>query len=98
MLRDSAERFLRDNYDFADRQASVNAGEGMDANHWRAFSEMGWTAMAIPENAGGFGFGLADIAPLIELFGQYLVREPLFESVVLAGGVVIAGSEAAQER
>ena len=51
MLRDSAERFLRDNYDFADRQASVNAGEGMDANHWRAFSEMGWTAMAIPENA-----------------------------------------------
>ena len=98
MLRDSAERFLRDNYDFADRQASVNAGEGMDANHWRAFSEMGWTAMAIPENAGGFGFGLADIAPLIELFGQHLVREPLFESVVLAGGVVIAGSEAAQER
>lgn len=96
MLRDSAERYLRENYEFASRQNAVDSGKALDIEHWRAFSDMGWTAMTAPENADGFGFGLADIVPVIELFGYYLVREPLLESAVLAGGVIAAGSEAAR--
>lgn len=98
MLQNSAERYLRENYDFAARQHSIDRGNAIDAEHWRAFSDMGWTAMTIPEAADGFGFGLADIAPVIELFGYYLVREPLLESALLAGELIAAASEAHQTR
>ena len=46
MLRDSAERYLRDNYDFAARQAIADQGIGIDEQHWQNFVAMGWTAMS----------------------------------------------------
>ena len=94
MLQDSAERYLRENYEFAARQDCLERGQPIDTQQWQAFSEMGWTAMTFPETADGFGFGLSDIAPVIELLGYHLVREPLMESTVLAGGVIAAASEA----
>ena len=96
MLQDSAERYLRENYEFAARQNSLESGQAIDFQHWHAFSEMGWTAMTLPENADGFGFGLSDIVSVIELLGYHHVREPLLESTVLAGGVIAAASEAAR--
>lgn len=93
MLQDSAERYLRENYEFASRQNALGNDNATHNEHWQAFADMGWAAMTAPEDADGFGFGLADIAPVIEAFGYYLVREPLLESAVLAGGVIAAGSE-----
>ena len=55
MLRDSAERYLRDNYDFAARQAIADQGIGIDEQHWQNFVAMGWTAMSFTEQDG---FGL----------------------------------------
>ncbi len=98
MLRDSAERYLRDNYAFAERQILADRGEPIDQSHWQAFVEMGWATMPFSEADGGFGFGLAATVPLAELFGYYLVREPLLESVLVAGSVIASGPEAARQR
>jgi len=97
MLRDSAERYLRDNYDFAARQAIADQGIGIDEQHWQNFVAMGWTAMSFTEQDGGFGFGLAAIGQLAELFGYHLVREPMLESALLAGEVIAAGAEQAKQ-
>lgn len=98
MLRDSAERYLRDNYDFAARQALADQGDGLDTRHWQAFADMGWAAMCFPEERNGFGFGLQAIAPLAELLGNFLVREPLLESALLAGHVLASAPNAVGDR
>lgn len=94
MLRDSAARYLQDNYDFDKRRATARHGGGFDPEVWRAFAEMGWLAMPLPEEAGGFDFGATEIMLLCEQMGRFLVLEPYLETVVVAGGLLAGGATA----
>jgi len=93
MLRDSAERYLRDNYSFDSRQTAVKQASGFDADQWQTFAELGWLAMTFKEESDGFGGGALETMILCEQFGKYLVLEPYLESVVLVGGLVEAGAQ-----
>ena len=95
MLRDSAERYLRDNYSFDNRQAAVKRARGFDAEQWQTFAELGWLAMTFKEESDGFGGGALETMILCEQFGKFLVLEPYVESVVLAGGLIEAGAQPA---
>ena len=88
MLRDAAERYLRDNYDFNTRRALVNAGHYMSQEHWQTMAEMGWMAMPFSEELGGLGFGMQECAIVAEQFGRHLVIEPVMDSVVVAGSLL----------
>ena len=93
MLRDSAERYLRDNYSFDSRQATVNQAAGFNSEMWQTFADLGWLAMTFREESGGFGGGALETMILCEQFGKYLVLEPYLESVVLVGGLIEAGAQ-----
>ena len=95
MLRDSAERYLRDNYSFDSRQAAVKQASGFDALQWQAFADLGWLAMTFDEDSGGFGGGALETMILCEQFGKFLVLEPYLESVVMVGGLIEAGAQPA---
>ena len=95
MLRDSAERYLRDNYSFDSRQAAVKQARGYDADQWQTFAELGWLAMTFKEESDGFGGGALETMILCEQFGKFLVLEPYLESVVLVGGLIEAGAQPA---
>ncbi len=95
MLRDSAERYLRDNYSFDSRQAAVKQARGFDADQWQTFAELGWLAMTFKEESDGFGGGALETMILCEQFGKFLVLEPYLESVVLVGGLIEAGAQPA---
>lgn len=95
MLRDSAERYLRDNYSFDSRQAAVKQTRGYDADQWQTFAELGWLAMTFKEESDGFGGGALETMILCEQFGKFLVLEPYLESVVLVGGLIEAGAQPA---
>ena len=95
MLRDSAERYLRDNYSFDSRQAAVKQASGFDAVQWQAFADLGWLAMTFDEDSGGFGGGALETMILCEQFGKFLVLEPYLESVVMVGGLIEAGAQPA---
>ncbi|HLS99552.1 MAG TPA: acyl-CoA dehydrogenase family protein [Porticoccaceae bacterium] len=92
MLRDSADRYLRDNYGFDQRQAVVKGGEGFSREQWRMFAELGWLAMPFAEDYGGFGAGAIETMLLGEMLGRHLVLEPWIETVLLAGGLIEAGA------
>lgn len=92
MLRDSAEKYLRENYEFDQRQAIVHAGGGFSAEQWQTFAELGWLAMPFAEEYGGFGAGAVETMLLNEAFGRHLVLEPWLETVALAGGLLQAGA------
>lgn len=91
MLRDSADKYLRDNYSFDQRRAVVRAGDGFSADQWRTFAELGWLAMPFEEEFGGFAAGAVEAMLLNENFGRHLVLEPWLETVALAGGLLQAG-------
>lgn len=61
---------------------------------WKQMSELGWSGMAIPEEYGGTGNSLTDVAVLFEELGCGPVPGPLFSSAVLCARIVMeAGSD-----
>lgn len=72
----------------------MNTPEGFDRADWLAVAELGWQAMAIPEEYGGAGFGLLEMAVLLEEQGRGLFCGPFLSTVVAAANaVLLAGSE-----
>jgi len=84
MLRDSARRFVDQDYGFDSRRALVDHGGGFSDAHWATFAAMGWLGAGLPEDAGGFGGGAIETALIAEQLGRGLVVEPYVGVAVLA--------------
>ena len=98
LLKDSAERFVRENCTLERRSALVAGEPGYSERNWRQMAELGWLGASVPEEHGGTGGGPVETMVLMEAFGAGLVVEPFFPSVVLGAGLVeMAGSEAQKE-
>jgi alkylation response protein AidB-like acyl-CoA dehydrogenase len=69
---------------------------GFDREGWRKLnSELGLTAVRIPEAHGGQGFGFGELGIVLEEMGRALVCAPFFSTAVLATGAILnAGKEA----
>lgn len=98
LLRDSAARFMADEYGYDKRQRIVATEAGFRAEHWRKFAEMGWLAARFPENLGGLGGSLADTAVISEQFGRALMMSPFFATVILGGGALLISSNEEKKR
>ncbi len=98
MLRDSLSRFLRDKYDFEERQKIIASDDGWSREKWNQFAEMGLMAAAFPEDYDGFGGTSVDLMVIMEEFGKGLVVEPYLPTVVLSGGLLLeTGGDKAKE-
>jgi len=95
LLRDAAERYLRDSYDFNERRKRIAGGTFSDPTQWQAFANMGWLALPIEEDLGGLGLGAREMAILAELCGQFLVTEPLIEAMAVSHAIL--GNSAQKE-
>ena len=98
MLKDSVERFVRDNYAFEQRRQIVESGEGFSRQHWQTYAELGWLGAALPEDVGGLGGGGIETMVVMEGLGRGLALEPFLGAVVLGGGLVDAAGSEAQRR
>jgi len=100
LIRDSADRFVADNYTQDRREKLVTSDEGFSSEHWAQFAELGWLGIAFPEDRGGFGGTPVETMILAEAFGRGLVLEPFIPSVVLGGTALAYGgiSKAHAER
>jgi alkylation response protein AidB-like acyl-CoA dehydrogenase len=72
--------------------AVAAAPHGYDASVWSAMAEQGWLAIEIPEEEGGLGLGLVEVAVLCEELGRRLVAAPFLPSVLALGA--LCGPEA----
>lgn len=91
MLLDNAERFIGDHYALEHRRALRQTADGLDAQAWTTFAELGWLSLLFPEEAGGLGGSLTDAAVLATALGARCVTEPFASSAVL-GATILAGS------
>ncbi|MGE0113214.1 acyl-CoA dehydrogenase family protein [Aquabacterium sp.] len=96
-LRESVERFVREEYDFAHRRRLVASDPGHDEACWRKYADFGWLAIPFSEDDGGIGGDAADVALVMEGVGRGLLLEPYLANVVLAGGVLSTLGSAEQK-
>ncbi|MCH2410818.1 acyl-CoA dehydrogenase family protein, partial [Myxococcota bacterium] len=62
-----------------------NDDTGYSKALWKEMAELGWVGISIPEEYGGAGMGLADLAIVLEGLGSRLAPEPFFSTVLLGG-------------
>ena len=68
---------------------------GFDREGWKKLNqELGLTAIHIPEDYGGAGFGYGELGIVLEEMGRNLLCAPFFSTAVLAATAILnAGTE-----
>ena len=98
MLQETAERLVRDVYDFDSRSKFSESEAGFSTAFWQQMGELGLTAIPFAEELGGFGGSGIETMLIMEQLGRGICLEPYMESVILAGGLIAQlGSDAQQE-
>jgi alkylation response protein AidB-like acyl-CoA dehydrogenase len=79
---DSLRRWAEKNYSFEQRKAIVRSDSGVSAAAWAALTELGATALPVPEELGGLGGNAVDMLVVMKELGRALVVEPYFATVL----------------
>ncbi|HVL32793.1 MAG TPA: acyl-CoA dehydrogenase family protein, partial [Actinomycetota bacterium] len=92
-LRDTARRFLEREAPISYARAMIDDARGYRDDVWKQMAELGWMALAVPEEHEGLGLGIiAQTIVLIEM-GRVVLPGPYLSSAVLGAHAVIeAGS------
>jgi len=66
---------------------------------WSEMAKLGWLGLPFPEQYGGAGLGLVELAIVLEEMGRVAYPGPFFSTVVLGGlTLLLNGSDAQKER
>lgn len=79
---DALRRYLDKRYAFDARRAIIGSAAGVSDEQWRAFAELGLTALAVPQAHDGLGGGSVDLLVAMQALGAALVVEPYWATVV----------------
>ena len=96
-LLDVATSFCASRSPMAKVRRLIEDETGHDPDVWREIVELGWLGIAIPEEHGGAGLGLAEVVPVMEQMGRHMLAGP-FLSTTLAAQALLAGGTEDQKR
>lgn len=92
-------RFLEDKSPTTEVRRLMETDEGYDAAVWQQLSsELGLPAVHVPEEYGGQGFSVAELAIVVEEMGRALLCAPYFSSAVLATTTILHAATEKQKR
>lgn len=98
-LRDAARSFLASHSSSEAVRRAMASERGWDPELWRRIaSELGWSALLIPEEYGGLGLGPVELVALMEEMGRALLCSPFLASVCLGGTAIELGGSEPQRR
>lgn len=97
-LLDALRGLLQDKCDPRHVHEIFDGDGSYDAGLWQAICEMGIPAIMVPEELGGLGLKLIDLAIAAELVGEYAAPVPLFGHCAATIAVALCGSAAQRER
>src|ERR1700688_3938388 len=98
MLRDSARGLISDTAPVSHLRQLRDAKDatGFSRDLWKAFAEMGFSGLLVPENFGGSGLGCVEAGVVMEEIGRTLMPAPFFATSVLAASALSRGGSDAQ--
>jgi alkylation response protein AidB-like acyl-CoA dehydrogenase len=92
-IQRTAREFLASRYPVEEvRRLAIDDERGFTDEQWRAIAELGWPALVVPEDDGGLGLGVVELAVLQEQLGYALAPTPLLSTVAAALAIAAAGS------
>src|SRR3954447_23740973 len=97
-IRSTARDFLASRFKSERMREIAGSEDGTDPQGWQEMSELGWAGLALPEEWGGQGLGIVDLAVLFEEMGFALAPSPLFSNTVVGLALSICGSDDQRER
>lgn len=91
-LLEVATNFARDKFPMDRARARIAAAEDFDPAVWAEMASLGWLGVAIPEEFGGSGLGLAEAVTIAEPLGRNLAGTPFVSTTLLAQALIAAGT------
>ena len=88
LLKDSVTDFVARGTTIARVRALRGSDQEYDRALWGQMAELGWLGVAIPEQYGGMGLGLAEAAIVAEGLARALAPEPYTAAAILAAGAL----------
>jgi 3-oxocholest-4-en-26-oyl-CoA dehydrogenase beta subunit len=97
MLQKSAREFLSNEYPDKTLKEMAKHPQGYTPELWHKITDLGWTALAIPEDYGGIGDFL-DLVLVLQETGRTGLISPFFTTTVLGAGIVLAAGNNEQKK
>lgn len=99
-LKDIAKEFLQKNAPVTHfREIRDTENElGYDENLWKDMVDLGWSGILVPEEYGGFDFGMVGMGSIFEEMGKMLTPSPLFATGVLGASLITLGGSNSQKQ
>jgi alkylation response protein AidB-like acyl-CoA dehydrogenase len=99
MLRDSARGLISDKAPVSHLRSLRDSKDatGFSRELWKAFAEMGFSGLLVPENFGGSGLGAVEAGVVMEEIGRTLMPSPFLSTAVLAASALTRGGSDAQK-
>lgn len=98
LLQGSARDFLQKECPIRLVRAMEENDQGYDLNLWKQMGDLGWFGLVLPEEYGGSGATMMDLAVLLEEFGRALVPGPFVPTVVQVGLPLLWAGDEQQRR
>jgi alkylation response protein AidB-like acyl-CoA dehydrogenase len=97
-IRSTARDFLAARYRSERIRELVGAEQGFERSDWEEMAELGWPGLALPEEWGGQGLGVVELAVLFEEMGYALAPSPLLSNTIAGLALAHCGSDEQRER
>ena len=99
-LKDIAKEFLQKNAPVTHFREirDTNNELGYDESLWKEMVNLGWSGILIPEEYGGFDFGMVGMGSIFEEMGKTLTPSPLFSTGVLGASLITLGGNDSQKQ
>ncbi len=97
-IKATARDFLAARYRSERIRELAESEHGFDSADWAEMAELGWPGLALPEEWGGQGLGIVDLAVLFEEMGYALAPSPLFSNTIVGLALVLCGSDEQRDR
>jgi alkylation response protein AidB-like acyl-CoA dehydrogenase len=92
LLKDSARAFLARECRAERVRALMETETAHDDNLWQAIADQGWTGLSIPEEHGGLGLGLVEMAAVAEEMGRACLPGAFISTLMAAALIERAGN------
>ena len=96
-LKSTVRKFLAAECPLAEVRRIMETETAFDAALWRKMAEQGWTGIIFPEEYGGFGMGMVELAAAMEEMGRALLPGP-YLSTISAGALIEHAGDGSQKR
>jgi len=97
-IKSTAREFLAARYKSERIRELAGSEHGFEPADWAEMAELGWPGLALPEEWGGQGLGIVDLAVLFEEMGYALAPSPLLSTTIAGLALATNGTDEQRER